>query len=100
MAAILGKVIVLNGGTGSEIPNPALPYVLALIRGDPLDYVVQDLLEEEGLVEESWHREIGYLAGMLDDKFGESEWQDEFDCQRDSRLLEDEFIHGGRDDVD
>ena len=60
----------------------------------------QDLLEEEGLVEESWHRMIGYWAGMLDDKFSETEWQDEFDCQRDSRLLEDEFIHGGNNDVD
>lgn len=97
--------IIVSNGTGSvgeltQVPAPAVPFVQSLLRGEPLDDVVQRLLEEEGLVEESWHRKIGYWAGMLDDKFSETEWQDEFDSQRDGRLLEDEFIHGGQDDVD
>ena len=113
MAVIVGNQVVTSDGTsysiaGRKFPvgnlehvaKPAVSYVMALIRGVPIDDLVQSLLEEEGLVQESWHRKIGYWAGMVDEQFGETEWTDELDSQRDSRLLEDEFIHGGQDDVD
>ena len=113
MAVIVGRTIMQSNGTTYELegltfrvstveslPQAAVPYVMSLLRGVSLDDVVQSLLEAESCDYESWHRKIGYWAGCIDDKFSETEWTDEFDSQRDGRLLEEEFTHGGKDDVD
>lgn len=113
MAVIVGTEILPSNGQKYELegltfdvanveslPAVAVPYVKSLLRGAPMDDVVQTLLEDEGTFLESWHRKIGYWAGCINDKFSETEWTDEFDSQRDSRLLEDEFLQGGDNDVD